>query len=567
MKTLGLIFILFLILSMTLSAQDLGDFDRENPVILSGNLSIGSSLYQAYGRENRRSPFAYFITASPTIKLYGFDIPISFTYRDQQGSISNPFNRLSFNPSYKWAKLYLGRNSFQLSPYVLSGQLLNGYGVELTPGKFRFTALYGTLENPLAQIDSIVGGGIILPNYKRTAASVRIGIGGNRNSIDLIGFRAKDLINESDLGAINDELVKPEENIVLGTEARFSPVKFLKFHLNIGASAFTANQSSTSITAIDSTSELLNRVNDAFTLNLSTRVQFAGDAGVEFDFKNLGFGFTYKRVDPFYKSLGTFYFLEDYENYTANIRFKVLGGKIRFKGRGGIQKNNLNNLRNYTRQRNILNMNLSLVPSRNFSTIVRYSNFQSDRTPGFFNVNDSIRYAQTTSQYSLTPIYSFGDTRRSTIQASLNFQELLDISTGESEARTIDNYTVNLTYSLQMRKSGTGANLSILGNRNEIEERISDRLGGSVGLSKRLLDKKLSLTSSVGYFQNNLNGVYDGNSVTGRVGVRYRNSRKYSISANLNYLNRSSVSALSFSELRASIRSTILFNTKKSKKQ
>lgn len=548
-----------------LLGQNLDQYDSSSPFSFSGNISLGSSIYQAYNRDNRRSPFAYFISASPTISIYGFDIPISISYRDQQGSINTPFNRVSFNPSYKWAKLYLGKNTFQWTPYTLGGQLLNGYGLDLNPGKFRFSAAYGILENPLAQIDTIVGGAIILPTYKRQSAAVKVGFGTSRNFIDLIAFRAKDLIDQSDISNIDQALVLPEENIVLGSNFQIAPAKFLSFYFNGAASAITSNQNSTSIAEIDSTSEILNRVNNVFTLNISTRFQLAGDAGVKLNFKNFNVGLEYKRVDPFYKSLGTFYQLEDYENYTLSLGLKLFQGRFRLNGKGGVQRNNLNGLRSYTNQRNILNLNVAIAPSRNFSTNIRYSNFQSDRTPGFINVNDSIRYAQTTASYGIIPRYSFGRSIRSTIQAGLNYQELIDISSGESLSRNIDNYTINLSYILQFTERKLGITINALGNRNEIEARLTDRIGGSLGLSKRTSNKKLSLNATAGFFQNSVNNAYDGQSITGRLGARWRN-KKSSFSANINYLNRSSVSNNDFSEIRATIKSTFILNPKKKSK-
>jgi hypothetical protein len=105
-----------------LKSQNLDNFKERDPFNFSGSISVGSSFYEANGRENRRNPFSYYVSASPTISVYGFDMPFNFTYRNQKGSVSNPFQRFTFNPTYKWITLGVGNTSLDLSQYTLSAQ-------------------------------------------------------------------------------------------------------------------------------------------------------------------------------------------------------------------------------------------------------------------------------------------------------------------------------------------------------------------------------------------------------------------------------------------------------------
>lgn len=535
---------------------------NSTPLSVSGNISLGSSFYKAIDRDNRRSPFAYFISANPNFKIYGIDIPVSFTYRDSQGSISNPFNRYTISPTYKWASLHIGNTGLNLHPYVLSGQIVNGVGISLKPGKFHFTALRGTLENPLAQIDTLIEGAQQLPQYKRTAEAFKLGFGTARNNFYLTGFRAKDDIN-SVIGASieNPVLINPEENIVLGTSFRISPFKWFSIYSNVGASVHTANQNSIDLIQDEEFKRIQEQAEDLITLNFSSKFQLAGDVGADLKFKYFGIGGEYKRVDPLYKSLGTYYFLEDYENILVKLNFRLLGSKIIFRGRGGLQRNNLNNLRSVTNTRQILNANLTIRPSRAVSVTGRYSNFQTDRTPGLQEVNDTLRLARTTDSYGITPQINFGSRdRRSSITASVNFQKLENLLNDENTGRNIENYNANLSYSLNMVPSKLRITIGALGNKNLIAERETRRLGGNLGINKVLFDKKLSISTNVAYLINYIDQVEDGQTITARLGLRYKIKKKISSAFNLNYLNRGGEGA--FQEYRGTARITYILPTK-----
>lgn len=550
-------------LSSYLSAQNLENLGGA-PFQMSGNISVGTSFYKAVDRENRRSPFAYFISANPTFSVYGFDIPVSITYRDQQGSISNPFNRFSINPTYKWASLHLGNVNLTMNPYTLSGVNFKGAGLKLNPGKLRFAVAAGQLENPLAQIDTLIQGAELLETYKRNALAAKIGFGSTSNFLEISGLKVKDDINQVDLALLNNRLIKPEENIVLGVSFQLSPLRWISLKANIAGSGHTANQQSLSILETQELQQAQEDYGELITLNFSSKLQFAGDFGINFKFKNFGVGAEYKRVDPLYKSLGTYYFLEDYENMLVKFNFNLFRNKIRFTGKGGLQRNNLNNLRAITNTRQIASANLVMSLSQNLSLTGRYSNFQNERGPGLVEVNDSLRYTRATSIYGISPRITFGDkSNRSSIMASINYQNLEDLLDDENTGRSIDNYTGNITYSLSLKERNAQLSISMLGNQNIIQERETQRIGGNLRFTKKMMDKKLRLTSTVSYTKNFLNQLDDGESITGRFGLAYRIKKQYTASCNLNYLNRKG-GTRSFQEFRGSVKFTYIFSKKKS---
>ncbi|MEL6989555.1 MAG: hypothetical protein AAGK97_17230, partial [Bacteroidota bacterium] len=355
---------------------------------------------------------------------------------------------------------------------------------------------------------------------------------------NLIGFRAKDDISSADLSLIDPFLVRPEENVVIGTEFSISPIKEFRIYAHAAGSAITSNQNSVPLDVPELTNRLAN-IEDFYTLNITSKLQFAGDAGFEVKLKQFTIGGEYKRVDPFYKSLGTYYFQEDYENILVKLNFALAKNKVRFNGRGGIQRNNLAKLRNTTSTRRIANASLTISPSRAFAATARYSNFQTDRNPEVSNLNDSLRLTRTTAVYGGILRFQFGSKEMpNTITASGNYQNLEDVLDEQTRDLGIDNYNANVTYGIQFRKSALNIAASFLYNQNNAGENENQRLGGNLRISKRLLDKKLSLNTAFGYMLNSINGVDDGNSITGRLGIRYKINPQYATTLNLNYLNR-----------------------------
>ena len=117
-----LIFLFFCIITGTLNAQNLEGLSQQKPVILSGGLTARLSFYDANGINNRRQPFSYIFTGSPTISIFNsFTIPLSFTYSEQDRSFRQPFNQFGMSPYYKWITIHAGYRNINYSQFTLAG--------------------------------------------------------------------------------------------------------------------------------------------------------------------------------------------------------------------------------------------------------------------------------------------------------------------------------------------------------------------------------------------------------------------------------------------------------------
>ena len=81
------------------------------------------------------------------------------------------FIRFGISPYYKWIRLYVGHRSMQFSNYSLNGiTFLRGF--EPNPGIFRLAAMYGNIQTPNYNLDSLVYYANLIRDYKRKAHGV-----------------------------------------------------------------------------------------------------------------------------------------------------------------------------------------------------------------------------------------------------------------------------------------------------------------------------------------------------------------------------------------------------------
>ncbi|MFN8688363.1 MAG: hypothetical protein ACK5XL_00010, partial [Cyclobacteriaceae bacterium] len=133
-------------LSLSAAAQDIGQIGVKKGVTLNGSLNLSSIGYRVWGIEQRRDPFNWFATGNLNVNLFGYSVPLSFSYSNANTSFSQPFNQFTFTPQYKWVKTYVGYSAMTFSNYTLNGHVFLGGGVELTPGNWRISAMYGRLR-------------------------------------------------------------------------------------------------------------------------------------------------------------------------------------------------------------------------------------------------------------------------------------------------------------------------------------------------------------------------------------------------------------------------------------
>jgi hypothetical protein len=534
-----------------LSAQDLTQLKKEKPFRWTGVLNAGTDFYTNSGDVPIRSDrFAWRLSGNPTAYLYGFELPFSFTLGQQIRDVRYPtFNQFGVSPTWKWIKVHAGWRNMEFSPYTLAGHTFFGGGVELNPGKFRFAALTGRFHRAAA---TNAGQEYFLPTYKRRGYGVKIGYGTANNFLDLMAFKAKDDPNSLD---IPDSLgITPGENLVLGLSGRATLWRKFSLSLDGAASAYTRDVRSEAVVLDSLEMGKYYGAEKAITPRFSSRLNFAGKATVGYNSQNFGLNLIYERIDPEYATMGAYFFNNDVENYTASPMFAFGRGKVRVFGSYGVQRNNLLGNRSETSWRNIGSANLSLNPNTRFGLDLNFSNYRMNQTSTAFELSDSIKLSQATTQFSVTPRYSvFGKNAVHTVIINAVHQILDDQNPLTEKFGDVRARVGIVTWAASFVESKFSINTGLNYNDVQLGETKTANYGLNLGAGKPFYKDRLNLNANTSFNLAQLNGESDGSILNAGLTGSFLVHKKHSLNFGMHWIRSTSAFRGKYSEWRGQL--------------
>jgi hypothetical protein len=561
MVKLILILILLYIISNTLQSQNLEGLSSQKPVLLSGGLTARTIFYDANGIPNRRQPFSYIFTGSPTISIFNsFTIPISFTYSEQDRSFRQPFNQFGMSPYYKWITIHAGYRNINYSQFTLAGHTILGAGIELHPGIFRFGFITGRF-NRATPVDT--SSKSFQPfTYSNHGTAAKIGIGKGVDFFEVSMLKAKDDINSVHPSVDYIGIVTPGENIVVGINGQIKFLKNFTFALEAATSLYTRNlMNSTPLS--DSTNKGITKILGNFISTNSTTERYnAIQTSLLYHEKIFSAKLQYRRVDPDYKTMGAYFFNNDIENITFAPSLNLLKNKFRFGGSIGFQHDNLLKQKQTTSSRVIGSANLSAELNEHFGIDFSYSNYSNTQLRKTILLGNTFRIAQVSENYSFTPRY---------ILASEKFVHSVIFSANynifSSVDKTIDNLsdTKSNNYFLNYQVTVVPRNLTYTFNLNYTDVKSASyedgNYGITLGLNKVLNNSKLT-AGWLGSFLKGLHGKSTGLILNQNVTVNYRINKHHSFGTTISYINNKSQQTLitpSYSEWQADLNYRYVF--------
>lgn len=534
-----------------LFAQDLTQIKDEKPFRWTGTLNMGTDFYTNTGDVPIRSDrFAWRVSGNPTAYLYGFELPFSFTLGQQIRDVRYPtFNQFGVSPTWKWIKLHAGWRNMEFSPYTLAGHTFLGGGVELTPGKFRFAALYGQFHRAAA---TNAGQEYFLPTYKRMGYGVKIGVGTSSNYLDLMAFKAKDNPNSLD---IPDSLgITPGENLVLGLSGKATLWQKFSFGLDGAASAYTRDLRSEVIVLDSFDMADYHGAEKLITPRFSTRFNFAGKATAGYNSQYFGLNLAYERIDPEYATMGAYFFANDVENYTVSPMIAFAKGKARLFGSYGVQRNNLLGNRSETSWRNIGSANLSINPNPKFGLDLNYSNYRMSQSSTAFELSDSLKLSQATTQLGVTPRFSlFGKTAIHTLIFNVVYQFLDDQNPLTEQFGDVRARVGVATWAASFTESKLSVNSGLNYNDVQLGDTKTANYGLSFGLGKPFFKDCLTLNANTTINLARLNGASDGTILNGALSGSYLVHKKHSFNFGIHWIRSTSAFRGKYAEWRGQL--------------
>lgn len=530
-------------------AKDLKKIADAKPVKVSGGFGATSAFYNMNGMPSRRAPFSWALNGNVNISIFSkISIPLSINYTDNGTSYSakNPLktiladlaNKTGMSPKYKWVTLHLGDRSLNFSRYTYAGLRFFGAGVELAPTKsiVKFSGFYGRF-NRRTLLDTINGIAVV-PAYKRIGWGTKLELGKQKNKVGISIFKAQDDTYSGDELTEKYNL-KPMSNLVFGIETKNQIAKKVDLDFEYTTSALTTDlRAPEALNSGDYT--YFNNLGNIFTPNSSTIYNSTYAAGIQVKEKSTTVGLKYLWVDPTYASLGALAAKNDIEAYTLNSTTSIFKNKVTLGGSLGTERNNLENNMAQTMRRFIyaLNGTWLIIPNLNFT--YNYSNFNHSTAPTTITKADSVKLVQVSASNVGSLNYTFGKgNAKHTALISSTFQNVRDIrqlvnmqvSTPNDVTNYLANYSVNFN-NIQLT-------CALSGNYNKVEAPniFSESIGPSLSLTKKLIQKKLSITYVTSYLNNNDNGAKAATFAT-KLGGVYKPGKKHSFKLETALVNK-----------------------------
>lgn len=534
--------ILFFVCSGILSvcsAQDLDNLHSQKHIAANGGLQLRGIYDNISGTMPGRVPYSYIFSGNLTLNIEGVILPASFSISEAERSFRQPFNQFGISPHYKWITVHLGYRNINFSPYTLAGYTMYGAGVELTPGKFRFGAMYGRL-NRATTLDTTTQS-LVPVSFTRKAFAAKIGYGTQNNFIDISMLKGKDDSKSVNVGkTILDSLnVLPAANTVIAISTRLTFWKKVFLEGDIGTSLYTRDINSP--ISLDSLNDpLIKKIKSVAIVNGTSELCTAMSGTLGYKAKLFTLKLQYHRIDPGFQSMGAYFFNSDLESYSFAPSFNLFKNKLRFNGSIGIQHDNLQHQKEATSKKIIGNAILNADFTKHFGLDINYTNFSNNQQPQTIRFADSLKIVQTTQNISVSPRYIIaGTTTSHTLILSANLMKMNDFNNYFAQnaiSRNVDykQFYFNYSYSYIPAKLTVYTNFSY--TLADAPGTSDVNKGCTIGINKSFLKSALLVGATGGYFFGTRSGSND-NTINASANLQYKFLKKHALNALMFYTN------------------------------
>jgi hypothetical protein len=478
---------------------------------VSGGASANAIMYSGNAA---REPFSYFFNGNININVAGlYNLPFSFSYSTQKFGYTKPvaIKTLSIHPSYKWITTHIGDVNMTFSPYTLNGHLFTGFGVDLTPpGKFKVSAMYGRL---LKKNEYDVNVPEAIPTYKRFGYGFKTAYAFEKVNLGVIFFKATDVASSLSNPVPFELGLTPKENVALSFETSFKLFQKLQVMTEYANSSITEDISVEGSTKGKGIASLFLNPNATTTSQNAIKAQLVYPAGKG----TLGLG--YERIDPNYRTLGSYYFNNDLENITVNATQQVFKDKVSLALSLGMQKDNLDKQKVSQSKRLVSSLTADYKASQKLNLNFNYSNFQSytnsrnqfdyiNQDPSLVYV-DSLNFRQVNQNLGLTANYLIKNDKelKKSVNANFSMQESVNQQQGQTVAggkTTFYNSAISYVQGYPTK------DLNFMGSINNtyslMETSNSLIIGPTLGVTKLFMERKLNTSFSTSYNTTFSNG-------------------------------------------------------------
>ena len=475
-------------------------------VRFQGSVNVSSEFYGASRGAGRRPDNEQRAVITSTLSLSDYvSIPFELYRTSRQATFQQPFNQFGASPTFfGWLTLHGGYFSTRLSDLTFGDTRLLGGGVDLRPGSFRISFLYGRMRAPLNPdtANSFFG------TYERKALGFKVGYG--KEDATFVDVNVVRVFDDSSSISFSPVPLPAVENLVASLAFGF-PIAgdVVRVKGEAAVSAFTndlrAQEKSVNIGPLKSlfTARHSSQFDGAATLGMMIRPS-----------STFQLGLNGKWIGPGYTSLGYAQLQNDVFETNVSPAFSFAERKVSVRASVGLRFNNLRNNRFATTNRVMTSISTTVQPSSSFGVDLQYANHSMNSKPK----NDTLKIDNTLNSFSISPRYIFeGLGGNNTAILSYYFQQFSDNNVlaaafSKSQTNTITGiWTLMLPSTLSFTTTAThvSSKLASTSTITSLNETVGQSFfDGKLSLSGGGTYSRISAFSKDKQFAGRLNASY-----------------------------------------------------------
>ncbi len=553
--------IILILLVTTVNAQDIEQVIKAPVMATNGGVSFSQIGAFSPDSNTTITPYSYFVSGNINTSLFGVvSLPLSFAYSNSQVTTQtpHPFNRFTISPSYKWLTVHMGYSSMSFSPYTLSGHEFLGGGIDVAPTEsFKVSALYGRFKKAVNP-DSLGS----VPVYNRMGGGLKIDYLNKHIDVGVNIFKAKDDLQSVNYQGFDSAFVKPQDNIAGGVSLKLKLIKSLMITADYGISALNQD--------ISGQDSLPRGFSDNVVSQSSDLAVYHAFRGSISQSSNIGsIGASYERVTPNYRTLGAYYFNNDFENITADFSTS-LKHWLTIAMNVGYQRDNLEKQKVNTSSRLIYSINASSMLTKKLGIAAAYSNISSyvhirdiynelEQTNEFQNL-DTLSFTQINLTESVNLNYNIQATkhRRQNINIGFAYQEASEEQADDERYKGNQIYNSTLSYQFSMIPERLNISTAINYNQNRMPTMEMHITSYNLSIQKVFFEQvKAALISTYSNSFNNESNLAD--IINIRVTGGYTLQKRHNVNLSVAMVNNKSIQGTS-TQYSANLAYSYIFN-------
>lgn len=467
---------------------------------VGGRIGMDLSYYERFNAGKLADPFRVRFYAQPYFKIKDVDIRFNILVGDYHKKYAQEFNKFGTSIRYKWLSAHIGHVNQSMTPLTWQGHTVLGGGIALNPGIFRFSGFYGRFRRDINPNDFT--GVFARASYNRWGAAGKIGVGTDKNFLDIIVLRIAD--KEGSLQASDAGSLTAAANAVLSLHTKQQMGKHFEVEAEMALSAITSDVTDTSeaedgfrfrripaylIDENGSTATSMG-LRAAVTYKTGNRQKAEGSVRMN----SLQVSAVYDRTEADYASMAMYYIRNDFQRLRLKAQMRFAQGKLSISPQIGWETADLKKEKLASTQRFIGGLAVMWRINQQTSINGSYLNYNNALES---NAADSIlqRRISHNAQLSLSNKHKLASGKENQVRAYLGFQQGTT-KTSETSSAYLTAFNARVSYAIELVQDRLTLEPAIRLNTYKRQTGNQVRISPGLYLRSRLLNNKLSVDGS-----------------------------------------------------------------------